>query len=128
MQSDTIQSAPVYVWLHEAFSGTAILLGAYLLSFPKGTRPYRVVGSTWVVLMLLTSGTSFLIQQRGGLGPIHILSVVSSAAVISALVGARRRNLTLHRTSMIGAYAGLVGAGAFTVLPYRMPGELLFGP
>lgn len=77
--------------------------------------------------MLCTSLTSFLIQARGALGPIHILSLVSILAVASAIYGARTRNLTLHRKSMKGAYFNLVGAGLFTFLPNRMLGKLLFG-
>jgi len=125
IQSD--YSAPPHVWFHAVCALIAIIIGAYLLSRQKGTMSHRALGRVWVVLMLSTSIGSFFIQSSGTFSSIHILSVVSIVAVASAVYGARNKNLELHRMSMIGAYCGLVIAGAFTLLPQRLLGKIVFG-
>lgn len=112
---------------HMACAGIAMVLGAWLLARRKGTAFHRGLGRLWVVLMVCTSVASFFIQARGQLSALHLLSVISLLAVAAALVSAWRRNLALHRKSMMGAYAGLVIAGLFALLPDRTLGQWLFG-
>ena len=128
LQIYTVQTAPPIVWFHVACAATSVVLGAWLLSQRKGTRPHRWLGRLWVVLMLCTSIGSFQIQANGHLSGLHVLSIVSLAAVSAAVIGVLKHNRELHRKSMIGAYTGLVIAGIFTLLPYRMLGQLVFGP
>lgn len=118
---------PPVLGFHIACALLAMVLGAWLLARRKGTAFHRGLGRLWVVLMVCTSVTSFPIQAHGHLSALHLLSVISLLAVAAALVGAWRRNLALHRKSMMGAYAGLVIAGLFALLPDRILGQWLFG-
>lgn len=118
---------PPVLGFHIACALIAMVLGAWLLARRKGTAFHRGLGRLWVILMVCTSVASFFIQARGQLSALHLLSVISLLAVAAALVGAWRRNLALHRKSMMGAYAGLVIAGLFALLPDRTLGQWLFG-
>jgi uncharacterized membrane protein len=121
-----MSAVPLYIWFHIACGASAILLGAYVLFRPKGNRPHKALGRLWIALMLSTSIGSFFIQSKNHFSVIHLLSVVSLVAVMCGLIGARLRHLVLHRSAMVGAYIGLVIAGAFTLLPYRMLGQIFW--
>ena len=127
LQIYTVQTAPAVIWFHIVCAGSSVVLGAWLLSRRKGTPIHRWLGRLWAALMLCTSIGSFQIQAKGHLSMLHILSIVSLVAVAAAVVGTLRHNVELHRKSMIGAYSGLVVAGIFALLPYRMLGQLIFG-
>ena len=127
LQIYTVQTAPPYIWLHVASAASSIFLGGWLLIKRKGTEPHRWLGRLWVGPMLFTSIGSFQIQASGHLSWLHGLSILSFFAVTAAVVGALKHNRELHRKSMIGAYTGLVLPGIFTLLPYRMLGQFLFG-
>lgn len=127
LQIYTVQTAPPIIWFHVVCAAFSVVLGAWLFSRRKGTATHRWVGRIWVLLMLCASISSFQIQANGHLSWIHVLSVITLASVSAAVVGALKGNRDMHRKSMIGAYAGLVIAGMFTLLPYRMLGQFVFG-
>ena len=127
LEIHTIQTAPPIIWFHVACASASVVLGAWILGRRKGTTVHRWLGRFWVLLMLSTSLGSFLIQARGRFSLIHLLSVVTIIAISAAIYGALKHDLELHRKSMIGAYVGLIIAGVFTLLPYRMLGQLVFG-
>ncbi len=77
--------------------------------------------------MLVAAASSFWLRDDGSFSWIHGLSVW---IVISVLVGAhamRRGNRPAHQGWMVGAYLGLVVAGAFALSPDRLLGGLVFG-
>jgi len=123
----TLADAPLQVHAHLVFTLLALLIGIALLLRRKGTRSHKVLGRSWAVLMLAAALTSFFIQARGAFSWIHILSVVVLVSVPTAVIAARRGNIRLHKICMISTFAGLAIAGAFTLLPYRMLGKLVFG-
>ena len=123
----TVQTAPLYVLVHASCAAMAVVLGGYLLARPKGTRLHRSLGRIWAALMLVIALGSFQIQSEGRLSWIHLLSLVTLYFLCAGLVAARRGHTLRHRGCMKGAYTGLVVAGPFTLLPYRMLGQLLFG-
>lgn len=119
--------APWYVHAHLAVALVALLIGASLLLRRKGTASHKALGWVWVVLMLGAAITSFFIQARGRFSLIHVLSVVILVTVPLGIMHIRRGNVRRHKYTMASAFAGLAIAGAFTLLPYRMLGQLLFG-
>ena len=123
----SLADAPWYVHAHLAVALLALLIGVMVLVRRKGSASHKALGWFWVVLMSIAASTSFLIQARGRLSLIHVLSVVVLIALPLAIVHIKRGNVRAHKISMISAFAGLAIAGAFTLLPYRMLGQLIFG-
>jgi|SRR6187200_531212 uncharacterized membrane protein len=112
------------IQVHAFAAVAAFLLGAVQLAAPKGTLPHRTLGWVWVVLMLVISGSSFLlhgIRLWGPWSPIHLLSVFTPVALMAAVVAARAHRVRTHKIAMISIYAGaLVLAGLFTLVPGRL--------
>jgi uncharacterized membrane protein len=123
----SLAAAPWHVHVHLGAALLALLIGTLIFLRRKGTPSHRALGWSWVLLMLTVSLTSFFIQARGRFSLIHVLSVVVLVAVPVAVIAARRGNVRLHKICMISTFTGLVIAGSFTLLPYRMLGQLVFG-
>lgn len=119
--------APWYVHAHLATALLALAIGVAILLRGKGTPSHRFLGRCWAALMIFTAATSFFIQGRDRLSLIHVLSVIVLVTVPTAIVLIRRGNVLGHAITMISTFVGLVIAGAFTLLPYRMLGQLVFG-
>ena len=47
----------------------AVVVGAVQLAAPKGTLPHRIVGSIWVLLMLVVSISAFFVHELRIWGP-----------------------------------------------------------
>lgn len=107
----------------------ALLLGAFILARPKGTAVHKALGRTWVGLMLVVAVGSFWIRSSpdGGLSLIHLLSAWTLFAVGMAVLAIRRGRVHTHRSWMIGTYGGLLGAGAYALMPGRFLHTWLFG-
>ncbi|MEY4756495.1 MAG: hypothetical protein RJA34_1393 [Pseudomonadota bacterium] len=123
----TLVDAPWYLHIHLAVTLVALVMGAVVLYRRKGTSAHKTLGWFWVVLMLGAALSSFLIQSGGRLSFIHVLSVVVLVSMPMAVIAIRRGNVRSHKIAMISTFTGLVIAGAFTLLPYRMLGRLVFG-
>lgn len=126
LQIYSFSEAPWYLYIHLAAALLALLAGSVVLVRRKGTASHKVMGWCWVMLMLVAALTSFFIQARGHLSLIHVLSVVVLVAVPAAILNIRKGRRRGHAIGMVSAFAGLVIAGLFTLLPYRMLGKLLF--
>lgn len=123
----SFDSAPAHILLHIVAALAAVFIGAIVLIRPKGTALHRLMGRVWVALMLIVAVGSFFIQARDRLSLIHILSGVIIVSMASAIYAVRHSNLYRHKISMRISYASLCIAGLFTLLPYRMLGQLIFG-
>jgi uncharacterized membrane protein len=117
-------AAPPWVQVHALAALSALALGTLQLSAPKGTLPHRTLGWIWVALMALAALSSFVFvwgPDYSGLGPIHILSVVTLVSLVGLVRAARRRNIAAHRSSALWLFVtALVITGAFTFLPGRL--------
>jgi uncharacterized membrane protein len=109
----------------------AFALGAVQLAAPKGTLPHRVVGSIWVLLMLVVGISAFFIHELriwDRWSPIHVLAIFTLVMLPVAVWRAHRHAVAQHRRAMLGLFFGaLVIAGLFTFLPGRIMHAVIFG-
>ncbi|HEY0844199.1 MAG TPA: DUF2306 domain-containing protein [Noviherbaspirillum sp.] len=112
--------------VHIATATGALVFGGATLAMRKGTPTHRVFGRLWVALMVATALVSFGIQSRGHFSWIHLLSVGTLVGLAASIFAVIRGNISAHRRGMAGTYIGLAIAGAFTLLPGRRLGDLLW--
>jgi uncharacterized membrane protein len=131
MNPAPLLAAPWLVQLHVAAALAAILLGLVQFVRPKGSGAHRLMGWCWVGLMACVTLSSFGITGVAGPGHfswIHGLSAFTLLGLATGIFRARRRQIHAHRWSMIGLYLGaLLITGAFTLLPGRIMGRVVFG-
>ena len=112
---------------HVAAALAALALGAVMFAARKGTLLHRASGRAWVALMLAVAVSSFWIRSSGSFSWIHILSVLVPLLLGAGVWLAATRRVSAHRRMMLGVYTGaLVITGAFTLLPHRLLGQLLW--
>lgn len=114
------------ILLHTLAAAGAIIVGGIALALRKGTPLHRLFGRLWVTLMLATALVSFGIQTRGHFSWIHLLSVLTLVSVGASIYAVVHGRIRRHRQGMVMAYAGLVIAGLFTLLPGRRLGHLVW--
>lgn len=96
-------------------------------------RLHRAFGYAWVTLMLVTAGSALFIRDfhlpnLAGYTPIHLLVPLTLAGLFGAFWKLARGNVAGHRKVMQGLYFGAcIVAGAFTLLPQRYLGQLVWG-
>lgn len=114
--------------IHLAAVVPAVVIGVIQLAAPKGTRPHRLLGWTWVLAMATAALSSFWVMEiRHGAGwsVIHLLSVWVLVAMALALWHIRRGNVRAHQRFMVGTLIGLAGAGIGALMPGRFLAQLL---
>lgn len=126
-----LTNAPFAIQLHAFAAISAFAVGVVQLAGVKGTSRHRALGYTWVALMLVVALSSFWIHDMhvwGIWSPIHLLSILTLTMLPLGVYYARAHNITGHRSTMIGIFAGaLVIAGIFTFVPGRIMHKVLFG-
>ncbi|MBB6507052.1 MULTISPECIES: DUF2306 domain-containing protein [Rhizobium] len=130
MNLQPLLDAPIAVQIHVAAVLPAAVLGAYILLNRKGTPIHRLLGRIWMMLMAVTSLSSFFIHGIDlvyGFGPIHLLSIFVLFNIWQAIASARARNIRLHKAAVKGMYfGGIVIAGLFTFIPGRIMNAVVF--
>lgn len=123
------QTSPA-IQIHLIAAVLAFAVGAYVLIRRKGDRLHRNLGRIWVALMAITALSSFAIhtiRMIGPFSPIHILSILTLAALVIGVRAARRGDIKRHLNVMRQLYVfALIGAGAFTFLPGRLMNRIAF--
>ncbi len=115
----------------------ALLLGPVAIWARKGAvkRPqlHRAFGYAWVTLMLVTAISALFIRDFrlpnvGGYTLIHLFVPYVLFGLVGAFWYLARKNIAAHQKTMVQMYLGAcVGAGAFTLLPSRYLGQLVWG-
>jgi uncharacterized membrane protein len=130
MNLQPLLDAPFAVQIHVAAVLPSAVLGAYILLNRKGTPIHRLLGRIWMMLMAVTSLSSFFILGIDlvyGFGPIHLLSIFVLFNIWQAIASARARNIRLHKAAVKGMYfGGIVIAGLFTFIPGRLMNAVVF--
>lgn len=114
------------ILIHMFAAIAAIVLGGIALTMQKGTPMHRLFGRLWVMLMLVTALVSFGIRTSGHFSWIHLLSVGVLVGLSATVFAAMTGRIRAHRRGMVNTYIGLVIAGAFTFLPARRLGHLVW--
>lgn len=132
----TMEMSPV-IAVHMTAALAAVATGPVALWARKGAvqrpRLHRAFGYAWVTLMVLAAVSSIFIRDHGlpniaGYTPIHLLVPYTLFSITMAFVYLARGNVVGHRKTMQWLYLGAcVIAGAFTLLPNRYLGRLIWG-
>lgn len=112
-------TAPIV--LHASAAFLVLVLGPVNIFRPRRDRLHRWLGRTWVLLMYVNCGASFLFGLEDGFGVLHGLAVFTAVMVTLGVWNIRRGRVTSHRANMIGSYLGTLIAFGFAVaLPQRL--------
>lgn len=130
-----MQLTPV-IAIHMSAALLAIATGPVALWTRQGGQPrprlHRAFGYAWVTLMLVTAVSALFIRDYSlpnlaGYTPIHLLVPTTLAALYFAFAKLLRGDIAGHRSTMRRLYySACVSAGAFTLLPQRFLGQLVF--
>lgn len=130
------QITPI-VAIHLTAALGAVATGPVALWARRGAtqrpRLHRAFGYAWVTLMVIAAVSALfipatLLQLVGTLGIIHILSFTTLGALVQSFRQLARGNIAAHRQIMQQLYIGAcLVAGAFTLLPGRFLGRLVWG-
>ncbi len=122
--------------IHMTAALTAVALGPVALWARKGTvqrpRLHRAFGYAWVTMMLMTAVTAIFIRDFrlpnvAGYTPIHLFVPITFFFLFRAFQALVRANIQGHRKAMVRLYiSACVVAGAFTLLPHRYLGNLVW--
>jgi uncharacterized membrane protein len=121
---------PLPVWGHLVTMITALALTPIMLLRRRGDNLHRLLGTIWVVAMILTALDTFLIRSinHGQFSFIHILSAWVLIQVPIIWWSAKTHSIDRHRSTVRGMVTGaLLIAGFFTFPFNRMLGQFLFG-
>ena len=131
-----MQLTPV-IAIHLSAALGALAIGPIALWARKGAvqrpRLHRAAGYAWTTLMLATCLSAFFIRDWqlpnvAGYTWIHLLIPVTLLGLFGAFRALYRRDIPAHRKAMQSVYLGAcIGAGAFTLLPGRYLGQLVWG-
>lgn len=131
-----MQMSPV-IAVHLTTALGAVLLGPVALyarlAPVQRPRLHRAFGYAWVTLMVLTALSALLIRDFqlpniAGYTPIHLLVPLTAFGLTKAFVALARKDYATHRRFMQTLYRDTcLIAGAFTLLPSRYLGQLVWG-
>ena len=125
----------IAVHMSAAIGAVAIGPVALWARMGRSKRPmlHRAFGYAWVTLMLVTAVSAVFIRDFdlpniAGYTPIHLLVPFTLANLALAFRYLVHKNTIGHRKTMQSLYVGAcVIAGAFTLLPSRYLGQLIWG-
>lgn len=97
-----------------AFS--ALAAGAAVLPLPKGTHTHRVIGTTYVLALVLVNVAALSLHRENVFGVFHALAVASLVTIAVGLAPlllgrSSPAAFATHAYCMTWSYAGLVAAG-----------------
>ncbi|MDH4449496.1 MAG: DUF2306 domain-containing protein [Rhodoferax sp.] len=123
--------------IHLAAALSAVALGPVALWARKGrvqrARLHRAAGYAWVTLMLATAISAIFIRDYqlpnwAGFTWIHLFVPLTLAGLFGAFRALYLKDISRHQKIMQSLYvSACLGAGAFTLLPGRYLGQLVWG-
>jgi uncharacterized membrane protein len=119
----------IAVVVHLATVIPSIPLGLVIFLSRKGNKQHRLLGRTWMALMVITAAAAFFIRHlnNGGFSYIHLFSVLTLIAIPSAILAAKQGRIAHHRRQLTALFIGaLVVAGFFSFMPGRIMWTWMF--
>ena len=117
--------------LHAIAAMVAVIFGGLQFYMKKGGLIHKLLGWTWVGLMLFVSVSSFFIHEIkmwGAYSPIHLLSLLTIFVLGLAIYFVRAGYIKRHKHAMATLYSlALIVAGIFTFMPGRVMHQVAFG-
>ena len=104
--------------VHVVFAVAALILGTIVFFRQKGGGRHRLLGYLYAGALLLVNSSALLVyEESSGLGPFHILAIISLATLSGGFIPAFLRRprdswLEAHAYFMSWSYVGLAAAGA----------------
>jgi len=133
---DTNMQLTPLIAIHMSAAIGAVVIGPVVLWARLGqhVRPWlhRALGYAWTTLMVVASVSAIFIRDFNlpnlwGYTPIHLLIPVTLLSLFFAFRALAQRNLAKHRRTMQNLYlSACIVAGAFTLLPSRYLGQLIW--
>lgn len=131
MSLEPLLTASPVIQIHALFAVLALLIGAVQLARKKGDRLHKLMGRTWVALMVVVAGSSFFIwtiRLVWLFSPIHLISIFTLVMVWIGWQAARRGDIKRHMRVMEMLYfLALVVTGLLTFIPGRIMYKVAFG-
>ena len=131
-----MQLSPVMA-IHLSAALGALAIGPIALWARKGRvqrpRLHRAAGYAWTTLMLATCLSALFIHDRqlpnlAGYTWIHLFVPFTLLGLFGAFRALYRGEIPAHRRAMQSVYLGAcIGAGAFSLLPGRYLGQVVWG-
>ncbi|SMF83470.1 DUF2306 domain-containing protein [Pseudobacteriovorax antillogorgiicola] len=119
-------------YLHLLTVVPSAIIGAYLFLGSKGTAFHKQIGKVYMALMFLTGIVTLFMEASIGpklmnhFGYLHLFSLLTMYSVPTAIISARRGDITAHKRSMIYLYLGGIAiAGSFAFGPGRFLSSVL---
>ena len=122
-----LAAASPVIQLHVVAALAALLAGIAVMALRKGTPMHRRIGWVFVPAMAVVALSSLFIMRDGHFSAIHLLTLLTLVTLPRAVISRRRGHIRAHKGAMIGLFAGLAIAGAFTLLPGRLMNQVTFG-
>lgn len=103
--------------IHVVFAIAALFIGAVVAFQPKGGRKHRIYGYFYATFLLSVNVSALSVyEETVGMGPFHILAIISLVTLICGFIPAFLRRptsswLNLHAYFISWSYVGLVAAG-----------------
>jgi len=130
MDLSVLDKMPLAVQIHAASAVLALVLGAAQFFLPKGRTLHIVMGSIWVLAMMIVAGSSLFIKQifHGSFSPVHLFIPLTAWGLYRGLRPLFGKTRGQHGKQMRGVYFGaLILAGMFTFMPGRTMWNLFVG-
>ena len=121
--------------LHVVFAIMALIIGAAVAFRRKGDQMHRILGYFYAISLFLVNVSALSVYEEAvGMGPFHVLAVISLVTLISGFIPAFlhrpvSRWLILHAYFMSWSYVGLVAAGVaqITTMSTSLPAWFAVG-
>jgi uncharacterized membrane protein len=132
MDFSHLTNLPLALHIHLLAAISAVVLGPVALYRRQRDIWHKTAGYLWVVVMLTVAVGAFWLEAVilpiwGGFGVIHLLAGPVIWTLWHGVQAARAGHVARHRAYMRGLYwQGLMVAGLFTLLPYRVLNRVLF--
>jgi uncharacterized membrane protein len=137
MSTLTLANMSPAIAIHLSTALLAVALGPVAIWARRWGAPWpklhRAAGYAWVTCMVIAAVSALFIRGSGlpniaGFSPIHLLVPFTLGSLVIAFRALARGDIRTHQHTLVRTYLGAcIVAGAFTLMPGRVLGRLLWG-